>query len=117
MNSDPSCVFCKIVRREVVADEVLRDDLVVAFRDLNPQAPTHILVVPTTHVAHLSEFAELANAAASTRLLAAAAELGTRYGGARGYRVVTNVGSDAGQTVHHLHLHVLAGRKLSWPPG
>jgi histidine triad (HIT) family protein len=116
MTNDPSCVFCKIVARDIPADEVLRDDHVVAFRDLNPVAPTHILVVPTVHVAHLSEFAASAPAQASVRLLAAAAELGTRFG-ARGYRVVTNEGSDAGQTVHHLHLHVLAGRRLSWPPG
>jgi histidine triad (HIT) family protein len=116
MTSDPSCVFCKIVAGEIPADEVLRDEHVVAFRDLNPVAPTHILVVPTTHVAHLSEFASAADAVASARLLGAAAELGTRFG-EHGYRVVTNEGSDAGQSVHHLHLHVLAGRRMSWPPG
>lgn len=116
MNSDPSCVFCKIVRHEIPSDEVWRDEHVVAFRDINPVAPTHILVVPTAHVAHLSEFAAQSDAAAPARLLAAAAELGTRFG-ERGYRVVSNEGSDAGQSVHHLHLHVLAGRKLSWPPG
>jgi histidine triad (HIT) family protein len=116
MTSDPSCTFCKIVRGELPADEVLRDEHIVAFRDVNPVAPTHILVVPTTHVAHLSEFAQLGNATASARLLAAAAEVGTRFG-ARGYRVVTNEGRDAGQAVFHLHLHVLAGRALSWPPG
>lgn len=98
------------------ADEVLRDELVVAFRDINPVAPTHILVVPTTHAAHLSDFAKLAGAAASARLLAAAAELGERFG-ARGYRVVANEGADAGQSVYHLHLHVLAGRPFGWPPG
>ncbi len=117
MTSDPSCIFCKIVRREVASDEVLRDEHVVAFRDLKPVAPTHILVVPTVHVAHLSEFAERANALASVRLLAAAAELGARFGSTRGYRVVTNEGRDAGQSVFHFHLHVLAGRKLHWPPG
>jgi histidine triad (HIT) family protein len=116
MTTDPSCIFCKIVKREIPADEVLRDEHVVAFRDLHPVAPTHILVIPTVHVAHLSEFAGLADHAASARLLGAAAELGTRFG-ERGYRVVTNEGADAGQSVHHLHLHVLAGRRLSWPPG
>lgn len=116
MIGDPGCVFCKIVRREIPADEVLRDEYVVAFRDTNPVAPTHILVVPTAHVAHLSAFAAQADSAASARLLAAAAELGTRFG-ERGYRVVTNEGSDAGQTVSHLHLHVLAGRPMHWPPG
>jgi histidine triad (HIT) family protein len=116
MTSDRGCIFCRIVRREAPADEVLRDEHVVAFRDINPVAPTHILVVPTTHVAHLSEFARLGNSAASERLLAAAAELGTRFG-ERGYRVVTNEGRDGGQTVSHFHLHVLAGRRMTWPPG
>lgn len=116
MTSDPSCLFCKIVAGVLPSDEVLRDDHVVAFRDLHPVAPTHILVVPTTHVAHLSEFAGSADPEACARLLAAAAELGTRFG-AHGYRVVTNEGQDAGQSVHHLHLHVLAGRPMSWPPG
>jgi histidine triad (HIT) family protein len=116
MTTDPGCLFCKIVRRELPADEVLRDEHVVAFRDVNPVAPTHVLVVPTTHVAHLSAFAAQGDAAASARLLSAAAEVGTRFG-TRGYRVVANEGSDSGQSVHHLHLHVLAGRPLSWPPG
>ncbi len=116
MTSDPGCIFCKIVRREIPADEVLRDDHVVAFRDLHPVAPSHILVIPTIHVAHLSEFAASADPAASARLLGAAAELGKRFG-TRGYRVVTNEGPDGGQTVHHLHLHVLAGRAMTWPPG
>lgn len=116
MTSDPRCIFCKIVAGEIPADEVLRDEHVVAFRDLNPVAPTHILVVPTTHVAHLSAFAHSGDTAASARLLSAAAELGVRFG-PRGYRVVTNEGVDAGQSVHHLHLHVLAGRPMSWPPG
>jgi histidine triad (HIT) family protein len=115
MTYDPSCVFCKIVRHEIPADEVLRDEHIVAFRDLEPVAPTHILIVPTTHIAHLSDFAQLENAAAA-RLLSAAAEVGHRFG-ERGYRVVTNVGADAGQEISHLHFHVLAGRKLSWPPG
>jgi histidine triad (HIT) family protein len=116
MAAPADCIFCKIVRREIPADEVLRNDDVVAFRDLNPQAPTHILVIPTVHATHLSEFAASANAGAAARLLEAAAELGTRFGPG-GYRVVTNEGDDAGQSVHHLHFHVLAGRYLSWPPG
>lgn len=116
MTSDPSCLFCKIVRQEIPADEVLRNAHVVAFRDLNPVAPTHLLVVPTTHVTHLSAFAEGAEPGAAAYLLAAAAELGKRFGPG-GYRVVTNEGRDAGQSVWHLHLHVLAGRHMSWPPG
>ncbi|HEX3467199.1 MAG TPA: histidine triad nucleotide-binding protein [Candidatus Elarobacter sp.] len=116
MPTDPGCLFCKIVRREIPADEVLRDDHVVAFRDLNPQAPTHVLVVPTEHAAHLSDFVEAANGEQAARLLSAASEIGRRFG-IDGYRVVINEGDDAGQSVHHLHAHVLAGRRLAWPPG
>lgn len=116
MTSDPSCIFCKIVRREIPADEVLRDEHIVAFRDVNPVAPTHILIVPTIHVAHLRAFAAGADAATSARIFAAAAELGTRFG-PHGYRLVSNEGSDAGQSVQHLHFHILAGRQMSWPPG
>jgi histidine triad (HIT) family protein len=110
------CIFCKIVRREIVADEVLRDDYVVAFRDLSPQAPVHVLVIPTQHAEHLSAFAAHGNTTAAARLLTAAAEIGTTLGPG-GYRVVINEGPDAGQSVFHLHAHVLAGRALAWPPG
>ncbi|MBV8579370.1 MAG: HIT domain-containing protein [Candidatus Eremiobacteraeota bacterium] len=116
MATDPACIFCKIVRKEINAQEVLRDEHVVAFRDLNPQAPTHILVVPTEHAAHLSDFTQTAEDVRAARLLAAASELGRRFG-TNGYRVVINEGPDAGQSVHHLHAHVLAGRHLAWPPG
>jgi histidine triad (HIT) family protein len=111
-----TCIFCKIVRKEIPADEVLRDEHVVAFRDLNPQAPTHVLVIPTQHAEHLSAFAKLGNGDALARLLSAAAEIGTRFGPG-GYRVVINEGANAGQSVFHLHAHVLAGRPLAWPPG
>jgi histidine triad (HIT) family protein len=110
------CLFCKIVRKEIPAKEVLRDEHVVAFHDLNPQAPVHVLVVPTVHAQHLTEFAAQGNAAAAARLLAAASEIGTRLG-RDGYRVVMNEGHDGGQTVSHLHAHVLAGRPMTWPPG
>jgi histidine triad (HIT) family protein len=116
MATDSSCIFCKIVRKEIPADEVLRDEHVVAFRDLNPQAPTHVLVIPTEHAPHLSAFTDSAHETAAARLLAAASEIGRRFG-QNGYRVVINEGPDAGQSVHHLHAHVLAGRFLSWPPG
>ena len=110
------CLFCKIVRKEIPAHEVLRDEHVVAFHDLNPQAPTHVLVIPTQHAEHLGAFAAAGNAAAADRLLSAAAEIGETFGPG-GYRVVINAGPDAGQTVFHLHAHVLAGRPLAWPPG
>ena len=110
------CIFCKIARKEIPAREVLRDEHVVAFHDLNPQAPAHVLVIPVAHAANLSEFAARHDPAAALRLLEAAAEIG-RQAGPDGFRVVTNEGRDAGQSVDHLHLHVLAGRALGWPPG
>jgi histidine triad (HIT) family protein len=113
-NAD-DCLFCKIARKTIPAQEVLRDEHVVAFHDLNPQAPVHILVIPTEHAEHLSAYAA-AGSATAPRLLAAAAELGRRFG-PDGYRVVINEGPEAGQSVYHLHLHVLAGRRLGWPPG
>ena len=116
MATDPNCIFCKIVRKEIPANEVLRDEHVVAFRDLNPQAPVHILVIPTEHADHLSDFVAQAGGAEATRLLTAAAEIGKKFG-RDGYRVVMNEGDDGGQTVHHLHAHVLAGRHMTWPPG
>ena len=116
MPSDDACLFCKIVRREIPADEVLRDEHVVAFRDLNPQAPTHVLVVPTEHAAHLSDFVASTGGDQAARFLSAASEIGRRFG-RDGYRVVMNEGPDGGQTVHHLHAHVLAGRHMTWPPG
>jgi histidine triad (HIT) family protein len=111
------CLFCKIVRKEIAANELLRDEHIVAFHDLNPQAPTHVLVIPTVHAEHLSEFAAQGEGAAVERLLGAAAEIGKRFGGSGGYRVVINEGPDAGQSVFHLHAHVLAGRRMAWPPG
>jgi histidine triad (HIT) family protein len=110
------CLFCKIVRKDINAKEVLRDEHVVAFHDLNPQAPTHVLVIPTMHTSDLSEFAAHAAPAAAARLLSAAAAIGKQFGPG-GYRVVINEGPDAGQSVFHLHAHVLAGRPLGWPPG
>ncbi len=114
--AESSCIFCMIVSKEIPAHEVLRDEHVVAFHDLNPQAPTHVLVVPTEHAAHLSDFAASATDERAARILTAAAEVG-RSLARDGYRVVINEGTDGGQTVGHLHAHVLAGRRMTWPPG
>ncbi len=114
--NDPNCLFCKIVLKEIPADEIFRDEHVVAFKDVNPQAPVHVLIVPTHHHAHLSAFAEQAEVPELARMLTAAAEVGRLFG-TDGYRVVINEGRDGGQTVHHLHAHVLAGRAMAWPPG
>lgn len=108
------CLFCGIATREIPATIVHEDDDVVVFEDLRPQAPLHVLVIPKKHVASLAE----ADAALAGTLAAAAAKAAADAGYARsGYRVVANVGPDAGQSVAHLHLHVLAGRALGWPPG
>ena len=111
-----SCVFCRIARREIAADEVARDEHVVAFRDLNPQAPHHVLVIPLEHAADLSGFSEAAEPQAAARLLETASRIGRSFG-TGGYRVVINEGRDAGQSVFHLHAHVLGGRPMAWPPG
>lgn len=109
------CLFCRIVRGEIPSEEVYRSDSVYAFRDITPVAPVHVLVVPVGHVESLSD---LADASLGGELLAACAEVARRAGVEQsGYRVVTNTGRDAGQSVGHLHLHLLGGRTLEWPPG
>jgi len=109
------CLFCKFVTRQVIPDVVFENDAVLAFRDINPQAPTHILVIPKKHVASLAD----ASAADDLQgLMLAAAEIARQEGIAEtGYRVVINSGEGAGQSVFHLHAHVLGGRTMHWPPG
>lgn len=109
------CLFCRIIRREIPAALVYESPDVVAFKDINPQAPTHILVVPREHVASLNEATD---AAMLGKLSLAAAELAKKEGIAdAGYRTVVNTNRAAGQTVFHIHLHLLGGRDLAWPPG
>ncbi|MGH7727616.1 MAG: histidine triad nucleotide-binding protein [Vulcanimicrobiaceae bacterium] len=115
-DEERDCIFCKIARGEIPAKIVARENGVLAFRDLNPKAPTHLLVIPERHARDLGEFAANASSQELGALLALASRLG-RAEGPGGYRVVINEGSDGGQTVHHLHLHVLAGRRMTWPPG
>ncbi len=110
-------LFSKIIAREIPADIVFEDEHVLAFRDINPQAPVHVLFIPKLPIASLDDLkpdhAELIG-----RLVLAAADYARREGFAgRGYRVVFNCNADAGQTVFHIHLHLLAGRTLTWPPG
>jgi histidine triad (HIT) family protein len=110
-----SCVFCKIAAGEIPATIVKRGDGMLAFTDLNAQAPTHILVIPTTHVGTLNDAKD---AATLGRLLGFARDVAQEAGIAtQGYRVVVNTNPDGGQTVFHLHLHVLGGRPMKWPPG
>jgi histidine triad (HIT) family protein len=111
------CLFCKMVSGQIKPNVVLETDDVLAFRDINPQAPTHVLVVPKRHIATLNDLAP-ADAELVGKLYLAASEVARRDGIAEGgYRTVMNCNSDAGQTVFHLHLHVLGGRRMNWPPG
>jgi histidine triad (HIT) family protein len=110
-----SCLFCRIVRGEIPAKLVAETPECVAFRDINPQAPTHVLVIPREHVPSLSEATDPALVG---RLAVLAARIAQEEGIAEGgYRTVINTGPDAGQTVFHIHLHLLGGRHLGWPPG
>lgn len=111
------CLFCAIVAGDIPADIVHRDDDAVAFRDIDPQAPVHILVIPTSHHANAAGLAA-ADPAAAGGLLALAGSIAESEGIAdSGYRIVTNTGEGAGQSVHHVHFHLLGGRDLQWPPG
>ena len=109
------CLFCLIVRGEIPADTIPRTDDAIVFRDINPRAPTHILVIPKQHVSSLDEASDDIDLGGLMRL---AREVARTEGIARsGYRIVINTGGDGGQTVGHLHLHVLGGRRMTWPPG
>lgn len=115
--SDTSCIFCKIAGREIPAEILRESDRVVAFRDLNPQAPTHILLIPKEHIASLAEVTD-DHGAMLADIAQAATHLARTEGiDQTGWRLVTNVGPDAGQAVFHLHFHLLGGRKMLWPPG
>ncbi|MDB9312356.1 histidine triad nucleotide-binding protein [Spirulina sp. CS-785/01] len=109
-------IFGKIIRKEISADIVYEDDLCLAFNDISPQAPTHILIIPKKAIPRLSE-ATPDDHALLGHLLIKAKEVAQQAGLSNGYRVVINNGQDGGQTVDHLHLHILGGRSLQWPPG
>lgn len=111
------CIFCKIVNEEIPAAVVYSDDDVIAFRDLHPKAPLHVLIIPRRHISSVNDV-EADDAAVLGRLFVAARAVAESEGVAKsGYRLVMNTGSHAGQTVDHIHLHILAGRAMSWPPG
>lgn len=111
------CLFCKIINGEIPSTKVYEDDLVYAFNDIEPQAPTHIIIVPKVHISSANELNE-ANASVVGAIFAAAAKIAKEKGFAEnGYRIVNNCGKDGGQTVNHIHFHLLAGRNLQWPPG
>lgn len=115
--STESCPFCQIVRGEASATIIHRDETVVAFRDIQPVAPTHVLIVPTKHLNSVHELQD-GDGGLLGKMLALACDLAGREGlEAGGYRLVINTGADAGQSVYHLHMHLLGGRRMHWPPG
>jgi histidine triad (HIT) family protein len=117
MSLDPNCIFCKIVTKKIPSKIVHEDELVVAFEDVNPQAPIHILIVPKKHIAdiHSTDMSDrdlIGHLFFVAKTIASTKRLDTG-----GYRMVINNGRDAGQTVFHIHLHLLSGRRFAWPPG
>jgi histidine triad (HIT) family protein len=116
MTPNPDTIFGKIIRREIPADIVYEDDLAIAFRDIAPQAPVHIVVIPKQPIPKIAD-AQPEDRDLLGHLLLTVKLVAEQAGLANGYRVVINNGSDGGQTVFHLHLHILGGRSLGWPPG
>ena len=112
---DPDCLFCRIVAGEIPSDRVHEDEEVIVFRDINPAAPTHVLAIPRRHIPSTDDLTD-ADAGLLTALFLALQRVASEAG-LSDYRVVTNVGAGAGQSVFHLHLHLLGGRPFSWPPG
>ena len=110
------CLFCKIIAGQIPSRKIYGDDLTYAFVDIDPQAPTHVLVLPRKHISSLAQ-TEAGDESLMGHLLAVAAEIARDAGLSNGYRVVMNTGSDGGQTIDHLHLHLLGGRAMHWPPG
>jgi len=111
------CLFCKIVNREIPASIVYEDERILAFNDINPQAPTHVLVVPKAHIATLNDVSAQDDQIVGELVRRAAAIAKTRGISAGGFRTVFNTNREAGQTVFHIHLHLLGGRAMEWPPG
>ena len=112
-----NCLFCKIINGDIPSDKVYEDELVYAFRDISPAAPTHVLIVPKEHIASANEITE-ENASVVAHIFCVAGKLARELGiDGSGYRIVNNCGKDGGQTVGHLHFHLLGGRNLGWPPG
>ena len=111
-----SCIFCKIIEGSIPSKALYQDELCYAFSDINPQASTHVLILPRQHIGSLADTGG-GDKALLGHLLSAAAEIARTKGLAKGYRVVINTGKDGGQTVDHLHVHLLGGRPLTWPPG
>lgn len=110
------CLFCKIIKGEIPSDRIYEDEYVYGFRDIDPQAPTHFLLVPKKHIESVDDLTE-EDGHIISRIFMVIQKLAREEGLDKGYRVVTNVGEEGGQSVNHLHFHVLGGRSLQWPPG
>lgn len=115
--SDPDCLFCKIIAGDIPADIIYESDTAIAFRDINPRAPTHVLIVPREHIATINDINPAQEAIVGSLFSAARAIAAQEGISDDGYRAVMNCNAAAGQTVFHLHLHLLGGRILGWPPG
>ena len=112
-----NCLFCKIVAGDIPTDTVYENDQVLAFRDIDPKAPTHILIIPKEHISTTNDLAEAHKTLMGEMLLAAKEIAGQEGIADSGYRTIFNCNSDGGQTVYHIHLHLLGGRQMKWPPG
>lgn len=110
------CIFCKIAKGEIPSNKVYEDEKILAFKDLDPQAPVHILLIPKTHIAGADEITE-ENSDVVAHIFCVASRLAKEMNLERGYRIVTNCGEEGGQSVRHLHFHLLGGRSMAWPPG
>lgn len=110
------CLFCKIIAGEIPADKVYENDYVFAFRDINPAAPTHVLIVPKEHIAMLSDLSE-SDVTSMGHIVIASKMIAEQEGLTDGFRLVSNNGANAGQAVFHIHFHMLGGRRMTWPPG
>jgi histidine triad (HIT) family protein len=112
---EPDCLFCRIAAGDIPSDKVYEDDSVVVFRDINPQAPTHLLAISRRHIPSAANLTDADGDLLAT--LFGALRHVAEEGGLHGYRIVTNVGAESGQSVFHLHFHLLGGRRMNWPPG
>ena len=115
--SNDSCIFCKIIKGQIPSRKIYEDDELLAFYDINARAPVHFLVIPKQHITDITQIGS-GDIQLTGKLLVKASELAVQLGlGEKGFRIVNNCKSDGGQTVEHLHLHILGGRQLGWPPG
>ena len=106
------CIFCKIVAGDIPSTKVYEDDTILAFRDINPEAPTHVIVIPKEHISSANEICDV-NSAVVAHIFEVIPKIAAAEGLVDGYRIITNIGENAGQTVHHLHFHLLGGKKLT----